>query len=242
MACILIAAILCSIAKCNGQYVLCPAYSAQAGKDAVSQCPLSQLRNLWVIVNPNSGPGASVDSGYRGLIKLCNDKKVKVVYYIDTVAEPGDGLYSKTIKKHDKTPSELMDERGKYSKIYGDLQWDGWFFDMINPSQKEIFSCISNWPGIKFLNPGSKFNPPAGLESAIVVISEQAGAWPRPLTDWESKHKSQCAVIGLKINDLKDFLRTTSGLGFRCAYPGNDNWTKGQSVYNVLTPYFTSLF
>jgi hypothetical protein len=229
-------------ARAQAPDVLCPCYNTVVGTQAINQCPAGQLSRLVLILNPNSGPGAQEDKEVTALLQLAESKGVRVLFYIDLVAIPGDGLIPKSAKERNKTPDELLEERGRYSKFYAKRKWWGWFFDDVRPGNQDGFLCIQNWPGALFLNAGTAFTPPDALSKAVVVISEQAKAWPRDLTKWESTHRSQCAVIGLMTSDVPKFLKTTALLGYRMSYPSDDKWKAKQSAYGRLSPQFKDQF
>ena len=228
----------------SAQNVILPVYDAPLGEKALLLCPKGRERELTFIVNPNSGPGSSRDTAMHRLISGANARRVHVLYYIDLMALPGDGLTPPTSKPHVKTPAELVNERRLYSRWYGSLQWDGWFFDDVRPTMNESFLCIANWPGTKVLNPGCSWQPPGPLRSAVVVISEQAKAWPRTLSTNEEAHRAEIAVMGLSIRaaELPRFLTTTKGMAYRYASDLDDRWQNGKSAYSSLTPYFGRLF
>lgn len=226
--------------------VLLPVYDAAVGQNALFrvQDNKAQCARLCLIVNPNSGPGSAVDAGMRRVIVRANALRVRVLFYIDAKAFPGDGLTPPSAREHVKTPVELVEERHRYSVFYGALKWDGWFIDDFAASMKDVALTVSNWPGTKVLNPGTAMVPPTGVRGAIVVISEQAKAWPRALTAWEVAHRSQCAVMGLAVRPekLQLFIDTTAGMAFRYASPLDDDWKHSHSAYSVLTPYLGGLF
>lgn len=233
------------VAAAKAQNVLLPVYDASIGIKALSLCPKGREQSLWLIVNPNSGPGNKRDTGMENVISLANTRGCKVLLYIDAKAIPGDGLTPPSAREHVKTTNELMAERTAYSRFYRPpLKSDGWFVDDFAPTMKETVLCISRWLGVKMLNPGCAMAPVMGMPGAIVVISEQANAWPRALTAWEQSHKSQCAVMGLKItaDSLPAFMASTRGIAFRYASPLDDDWRNGKSAYSTLTPHFRRLF
>lgn len=228
----------------KAQDVILPVYDAAVGEQALKQIALvPNGRKTTFIVNPNSGPGAFRDAEFFRFISGANAAKQNVIFYIDVVAWPGDGLVPKGGKKRLKTPQELLKERQLYSKWYGELKFDGWFFDDVSSDAKDALLAISNWPGIKVLNPGCAWMPPATLSDALVVISEQKGAWPRPLTAWEKNNKSKCIVMGLEIANsaLPVFMQTTAGMAMRYASPLDDEWKQGKSAYTQLTPHYNQL-
>lgn len=243
LRCVSLLVLLAYCAAVPAQNVLLPAYSASTGEKALQLVAKGSERNLCLVINPNSGPGSTRDGAFAALLTKCNARGVRVLFYIDLVAIPGDGLTPPSAKEHVKAPNELVTERMLYSRHYGSLKWDGWFFDDVRKGMNESFLCIANWPGMKVLNAGTKFEPPTSLASCTVVISEQANAWPRALTAWEQSHKSQCAVMGLKItaDSLPAFMTSTRGMAFRYASPLDDQWRNGQSAYTSLTPYFAKL-
>ena len=225
---------------CLAQSVLIPAYDAPVGERALAQCPKGKERQLTLICNPNSGPGASADPAFHRLINGCNAKGVRVLFYIDLVAYPGDGLYPPSAKEHVKTCNELLNERTAYSRFYGDTKWDGWFFDDTRNGM-DVINCLASWPLDKVFNPGTSWTPPKDCKA---IVSEQAGAWPRKLTAWESANLSSIGVMGLKISagSLPAFNTSTRGMAYRYASPLDDKWQNGQSAYSTLTPYFLQLF
>ena len=231
--------------KLCGQSVLIPAYDASTGELALRLCPPAKLKALTLIINPNSGPGDSLDTSYSRLIRGCNAKGVRALRYVGLMAFPGDGLNSPSSKEHVKTPQELNKERALYEKFYaGTLKFDGWFFDDVRAGMDESYLCIAAWPGRKVMNPGGVWVPPPVLADCIVVVSEQAGTWPRTLTAWEWSHRQQCAVMGLCISSqsLPAFMKSTAGMAYCYASPLDDKWKQGQSAYSSLTPHFGRLF
>lgn len=230
-----------SAPSAHGQDVILPVYNVNVGEQALRLPPAG--KKIWFIVNPNSGPGSSRDAAFNRFITGANAAKQRVLFYIDLVAFPGDGLTPPSAKEHVKTPQELVNERTLYSKWYGSLQFDGWFFDDVRAGMNESFLCISSWPGEKVMNPGCAWAPPASLSKAKVVISEQAKAWPRKPTAWEIANKNRCIVMGLLISQasLPAFTESTRGMAMRYASPLDDNWKNGQSAYSTLTPYLPTL-
>lgn len=238
------AVIIAPLCRGSETGVLLPVYDAPVGARALAQCPKGKEGRLWLVVNPNSGPGSERDAQMAAVVSLANARRCHVLFYIDALAIPGDGLVPASAQERVKKPAELVDERAAYSKFYGSLKWDGWFVDDFAASMRDVALCVSNWPGTKVLNPGCAMVPARESAGAIVVISEQAKAWPRALTPWEKAHKNQCAVMGLKISadSLPAFLGSTRGMALRYASPLDDQWRNGQSAYSTLTPYFGRLF
>lgn len=222
---------------CVAQTTLLPVYDASVGKAALAQVPPGA--KLALIVNPNSGPGDTRDAGMFEVVKRANAKRVQVFFYVDLVANPGDGLIPSGAKKRPKTTAELRAERVAYSKNFKGLQWDGWFADDVNGTTNTGVAELKTWPLVKIYNPGCRVND--GPADGFIVISETAGAWPRELTPWERGHLAQCVVMGLGIADLSAFKTSAAGVGYWYASPLADRWKKGQSAYTQLTPYFNSL-
>lgn len=233
---------LCLSKAARGQDVLLPVYQPNVGTQALAKAGAKASR-LWLIVNPNSGPGVKRDAAYAVVIRQANAAKAKVLGYIDLMALPGDGMYPASMKARAKTSAEIVAEKIAYGRLYAGLMFDGWFIDDVNHQTKDSLNTLSSWEGRLVLNPGCAFDLPPSLRRAVVVIAEQAGAWPRALTAWEQSHRSACAVMGLQVSQgsLPVFMSSTAGMALRYASPLNDEWRNGRSVYTSLTPYLEGL-
>lgn len=245
-ACVAVAfvlACLCLRSMARGQDVLLPVYEASVGQAALTKAEaLGKAQRLWLIINPNSGPGTKPDAAYTALLKRAQKLKARTLAYVDLMAWPGDGLVPKSAAAFPKTSAMLTAERLSYARFYPGLL-RGWFLDDVAPSMQDSLQLVSTWEGAIVLNPGCSMIPPAPLRAAMVVISEQAEAWPRELTPWERSHRQLCAVMGLSISSarLPAFMESTAGMALRYASPLDDQWRKGASAYTTLTPYLETL-
>lgn len=247
--------IAASLAACQApaQDVLVPCYEAKVATQALNQCPPSRNSNLWLILNANSGPGITRDAAYYRAAEAARKRKSKVVFYIDL---KGGGNYSPVVTRHgdswkiltsstvrNKSVTELRTERDAWRVFYEAP--DAWFLDDV-PSTlaPDIVAELAAWNAKLILNPGTAWVPPAQLGTATVVISEQAGAWPRALTSWESKNRRRCAVIGLSVpsQSLPAFTKSVAGMGYSYASPLVDQWRAGRSAYTSLSDHFPKLF
>ena len=225
-------------AKVCAQDVLVPCYEPKVGMQAIEKAlVLGRTKRLCLILNPNSGPGVKVDAAYAALLKRALGCGAQTLGYIDLIAWPGDGLTPKNVKAAPKTSAQLTSEHLAYQRFYPGLS--GWFVDDVAPSLKQSLQLVAAWEGRCVLNPGCAFDLPFPWPGVVVVISEQAKAWPRSLTSWEHETRKQCAVMGLKIShgSLPAFMASTAGMAMRYASPLSD----AQGAYDTLTPYFTQL-
>lgn len=237
----------------QAQDVLVPCYDVKVATQALKLCPQGKEPKLWLIMNVNSGPGIARDAAYYNAAESARKRKAKVVFYIDL---KGGGDYSPVVTKNgatwklitsatvrNKSVTELRTERDAWRVLFNTP--DAWFLDDVPPAlTSDIVAELASWNASLILNPGCAWAPPPQLSSAAVVISEQTGAWPRPLKPWESKNRSRCAVIGLSINSqsLPAFTKSTAGMAFRYASQLDDKWRNGQSAYSSLSDHFPKLF
>jgi len=240
-----ILAVICGIAaKVCAQDVLVPCYEAAVGEAALKQT--TDASRLVLIVNVNSGPHEKLDKAYDALITKARARKAKLAFYIDLIAGPD---YSPVVtpqwkitvpaKVRLKTAYELKLERTLWSAFYGSPQW--WFIDDVRDDRQSrvVVESLSSWAQPCILNPGTSYVPPATLPSAVVVIHESEGGWPRALTGWEGRSLRRCAAICLQFPaaSLPAFTKSTAGMAMRYASPLSD----AQGAYDTLTPYFTRL-
>lgn len=237
----------------QAQDVLVPCYDVKVATQALKLCPQGKESKLWLIMNVNSGPGDARDSAYYKAAETARKSKAKVVFYIDL---KGGGKYSPVVTKNgstwklitsatvrNKSVTELRTERDAWRVLYEAP--DAWFLDDVSSTlAPDIVAELAAWNAKLILNPGCAWVPPAQLNAAIVVISEQAGAWPRTLTTWENKNLNRCAVIGLSITSrsLLAFTKSVAGMGYAYASPLDDQWRNGQSAYFSLSDHFPKLF
>jgi len=256
MVCVIIAAILvvlCMARAARAQDVLLPCYEPVVGQLALAQVPKGKESRLWLLLNVNSGPSVKRDKAYGALVSSARQRGVKLAFYIELM---GGGDYSPVIVKNGdawklitspvarlKSALELKTERDAWRVMYEAP--GAWFIDDVpGKLSPELINELSGWGPRLILNPGCSWSPPPLLVSAVVVISEQAKAWPRTLSSWEAAHRDQCAVMGLSLNSqsLPAFMASTRGMAFRYASPLDDQWRAGKSAYTTLPSYFTQLF
>ena len=245
---------LCLTRIARAQEVLLPCYEPVVGQLALTQVPKGKESKLWLILNVNSGPGIKRDAAYGSLAASARQRGVRLAYYIDL---KGGGDYSPVILKNGdawklitspvvrmKSALELRTERDCWRVLYEAPS--AWFIDDVpGKLSPELINELSGWKPKLILNPGCAWSlPPSFVLSAVVVISEQAKAWPRTLSSWEAGHRDQCAVMGLSVNSqaLPAFMASTRGMAFRYASPLDDQWSAGKSAYTTLPSYFTQLF
>jgi hypothetical protein len=259
--------ILGACSQVRGQDVLAPCYTPAAARATMKATPRGQEAHVMLVLNVNSGPGWTSkgqalkrDPEHAKLVREIEGRGFPWAAYIDCV---GGGVYSPFIHVRDgayvvvtdkpvrvKTAQELRNERDAWM-IYGPS--DAYLFDDVRPGMSHLWAEVASWQGSPargdtrmhrvILNPGTSFEPPGILPGSVVVISEQAKAWPRKLTAWERSNPQRCAVIGLSISGagVSVFVRSTAGLAYRWASPLNDAWTKGQTAYHTSTPYLEAL-
>ncbi len=249
---VLLASLLALAAQ--AQDVLVPCYDVKVATQALKLCPQGREPKLWLILNVNSGPGIVRDSAYYSAAETARKRKVKTVFYIDlkcggdyspVIARNGSTwklLTSATVRN--KSVTELRTERDAWRVLYNAP--DAWFLDDVPATlSPDLVAELATWNPKLILNPGCAWVPPAQLSTAAVVVSEQAGAWPRTLTPWEAKNRSRCAVIGLSIpsQSLPAFTKSVAGMGYSYASPLDDKWRNGQSAYTSLSSdHYPKLF
>lgn len=238
----------------QAQDVLVPCYDVKVATQALKLCPAGKEPKLWLILNVNSGPGAARAVAYYNAAETARKRKVKVVFYIDL---KGGGDYSPVVARNgstwklltsatvrNKSVTELRTERDAWRVLYNAP--DAWFLDDVPATlSPDLVAELATWNPKLILNPGCAWVPPAQLNTVAVVISEQAGAWPRSLTVWETKNRSRCAVIGLSIpsQSLPAFTKSVAGMGYSYASPLDDKWRNGQSAYTSLSSdHYPKLF
>lgn len=208
--------------------LLVPAYSGSMAKKAYATHGKAKL---CLILNPNSGPGKTVDAEYASIFKSHNT--CSIVAYVDLKLFPGDGIFS-TTKTRWKTLEELSTERELYRKLYSHTQ--GWFFDDGINVPPNIISHIKSWGGERIRNPGSvdKILP----EFTTIVYEDNN--WlkaPNP------KSPSTCGAIALNVDrsNLNAALSKASRLKYFFVTDLDDKWQQGSSAYNKLPAYWSSL-
>jgi hypothetical protein len=224
----------------TGPAVLVLAYNASVGIAAIKKCPAGQLNRLWIVINPNNGPGLVPDLSYVKLVKLALSAGAKLFCYIDAVNWIND-------KPRKKKAAAIRAEAHRYIALYElrPTQF-GFFIDDVSADNAALFQELSLWTCPLILNAGTKLAKNKNFNllqrPPFVVISEDSKGWPRKLAPHEAASKLMCGVIGLAIKDIIEFVSSTQELGFRTAYPDDDNWKAGLSPYGALSKHFLSLF
>lgn len=216
------------------QSVVVPCYEPSVATMALASVPNGQESKLWLVMNPNSGPGKTKDVAYDAVIKQARVRGAVVGFYIDLLAIPGDGVHGSKVERW-KTVAEIIAERADYIRFYGTPGF--WFFDDVrseNVCDKLILRTQTQLPVV--LNPGTNYVPPMPLPASWVVITYESAGLPK------SSISGGAIALRLAPTAFPKFLNLTKGARLRYAHTLDDQWRRGQTAYNTLSPYFERLF
>lgn len=223
---------LCSLL--SAQSVIVPCYEPSVATLALASVPRGQEANLWLVMNPNSGPGKGKDLAYDVVIKQARAKGAQVGFYIDLIAHPGDGVHGSRAKRW-KTVVEVIAERSDYIRFYNTPSF--WFFDDVaRDALCDVIVRRTQTPLAVVLNPGTSYVPPMTLPSTWTVITYESAGLPK------SNITGGAVALRLAPTSFPKFLDLTKSARLRYAHTLDDQWRRGQTAYNTLSPYFERLF
>jgi hypothetical protein len=216
-----------------------PLYSYPAGQ---YQSEWDKLYNLstskivYVIINPNNGPGNAVDSNYLDEINKLKAKGFYVVGYVYT-------------NRGNRNLEDVKNDISKWLLLYGANKIDGFFIDEIsNDIQKynyyrDIHTFANSKSKHVILNPGVNVN--IGYfnisDKIIVFENSEANFEAFQYNDYSSINSDRvCSIVYStptdKVSFVKDkMLKNNSSCGY--IHNKADNWQSGDSVYFYLSPH-----
>ncbi|WP_299227367.1 spherulation-specific family 4 protein [Sulfurihydrogenibium sp.] len=109
---------------------------------------LSTSKIVYVIINPNNGPGNSVDANYVDAINKLKAKGFYVIRYVYT-------SYGK------RSLSSVTNDINKWLSLYGANKIDGFFIDEVSNNIKKysyynsIYTYVNSKGKLVILNPGT---------------------------------------------------------------------------------------
>ncbi len=235
---IMIFAFLASCGDYSSNYVI-PLYSYPVGQYQPEWEKLYNLNTssiVYVIINPNNGPGNAVDANYLDAINKLKAKGFYVIGYVYT-------RYGK------RSLSSVTNDINKWLSLYGTNKIDGFFIDEVSNSIKKysyynsIYTYVNSKGKLVILNPGTNvdikfFN----ISDKIVVFeSNEKDFEAFQYNNYNSINSDRvCSIVyntpADKVYFVKDkMLKNNSN----CEYITNKagNWQSRDSAYFYLSPY-----
>jgi hypothetical protein len=197
---------------------------------------LSTSKIVYVIINPNNGPGNAVDANYLDAINKLKAKGFYVIGYVYT-------SYGK------RNLSSVTNDINKWLSLYGTDKIDGFFIDEVSNNVKKysyynsIYTYVNSKGKLVILNPGTN------VDLKFFNISDKIVVFESNETDFEAfqyKNYSSinsdrvCSIVlstpADKVSFVKDkMLKNNSSCGYITGRA--DNWQSGDSAYYYSSPY-----
>jgi len=216
-----------------------PLYSYPVGKyqsEWEKLYNLSTSKIVYVIINPNNGPGNTTDANYVDAINKLKAKGFYVIGYVYT-------SYGK------RSLSTVTKDINKWLSLYGTDNIAGFFIDEVSNNIKKysyynsIYTYVNSKGKLVILNPGTN------VDLKFFNISDKIVVFESSVTDFEafqynnysSINSDRVCTIVLssptdKVSFVKDkMLKNNSSCGY--ITDKADNWKSGDSAYFYLSPY-----
>ena len=185
---------------------------------------------MIVIVNPNNGPGQSLDEGYKNVIKKLQTAGIIVLGYTAT-----DYAW--------RSSSRVMDYIDKYKAWYN---INGILFDEMSRShgKEDYYKALSEYAESKDLkftvgNAGADI-PEVYVGAVDNIIAYESAGLPSlaDLESWHSKYLNQFSITAYDVNILNQSYLTSAEKYVSNIYITNDSLP---NPWNSLPPYFYDL-
>ena len=197
---------------------------------------LSTSKIVYVIINPNNGPGNTTDVNYLDAINKLKAKGFYVIGYVYT-------SYGK------RSLSSVTKDINKWLSLYGTDKIDGFFIDGVSNNIKKysyynsIYTYVNSKGKLLLLNPGT--NVDLGFfnisDKIVVFESNETDFEAFQYNNYSSMNSDRVCTIVLstpadKVSFVKDkMLKNNSSCGY--ITDKADNWQSGDSAYYYLSPY-----
>jgi hypothetical protein len=197
---------------------------------------LSTQKRVYVIVNPNNGPGNTTDANYLDAINKLKAKGFYVVGYVYT-------------DYGNRNLEDVKNDINKWLSLYGVDKIDGFFIDEVSNNvqkfdyYKDVYTFANSKSKLIILNPGTN------VDIKFFNISDKIVVFESNETDFENFQYNNyssinsdrvCSIVlstpANKLSFVKDkMLNNNSSCGY--ITDKADNWQSGDSAYFYLSPY-----
>jgi hypothetical protein len=200
---------------------------------------LNTSKRVYVIINPNNGPGNITDANnYSGVINKLKAKGFYVIGYVYT-------------NYGNRNSEDVKNDMNKWLSLYGTDKIDGFFIDEAsNDIQKfDYYKDIYNFAKtdlkgkLVILNSGANVNIEFFNISDKIIVFEnsEANFEAFQYNNYSSINSDKvCSIVHStpadKVSSVKDKMLNNNS---RCGYLTDkaDNWQNGDSAYFYLSPY-----
>lgn len=237
--------LLATIFTCSISYAgdltsyIIPMYSYPVGKYQSEWEKLYNLntpKRVYVIINPNSGPGNKTDTNYADAINKLKAKGFRIIGYVHT-SYGQRNLYS------------VKNDIDKWISLYGIKNIDGFFIDETSnnikkyPYYSNIYSYASSKGKLIILNPGTNINTAYfNISDKIVVLENNEASFENfQYNNYKSINSDRvCSIVLSTFSNKVSFVKNKMlNNNSSCGYITDraDNWQSGDSAYFYLSPY-----
>jgi hypothetical protein len=192
---------------------------------------LSTSKIVYVIINPNNGPGNAVDANYLDAINKLKAKGFYVIGYVYT-------SYGK------RSLSSVTNDINKWLSLYGTDKIDGFFIDEVSNNVKKysyynsIYTYVNSKSKLVILNPGTNVDIKFFNISDKIVVFENSETFFEAFqyNNYSSINSDRVCSIVYNTPDDKVYLAKDKMLknNSSCGYIHDKS---GNGVYFYLSPY-----
>jgi len=197
---------------------------------------LNTSKRVYVIINPDNGPGNITDANYLNTINKLKAKGFYVIGYVYT-------------NYGNENLEDVKNDMNKWLSLYGADKIDGFFIDGTSHNvqnfdyYKDVYTFANSKGKLVILNPGTN------VDLKFFNISDKMIVFESNETDFEAFQYNNyssinsdrvCSIVlstpADKVPFVKDkMLKNNSSCGY--ITDKTDNWQSGDSAYFYLSPY-----
>jgi hypothetical protein len=197
---------------------------------------LNTSKTVYVVINPNNGPGDARDSNYVDTIRKLKAKGFRVVGYVHT-SYGQRSLYG------------VLTDINKWMYLYGANNIDGFFIDETSNNMRKYYYYGTIYTYVKSKGKFVILNTGTNVDTRYFNISDKIVVFENGENDFEKFQYNNygsinsdrvCSIVyGTptdKVSFVKDkMLKNNSSCGY--ITDKADNWQSGDSAYFYLSPY-----
>jgi hypothetical protein len=216
--------------KDNYAYII-PLYSYPVGtyeQEWQRLYNLTTVNDVFVIVNPDNGPGEQSDPNFSNAIIRLKSKGFKVIGYVYT------SYGSRSLE-------DVKNDMDKWLNFYGSERIDGFFIDEVAENYDyyiEVFQHARNRNKLVILNPGTN------IHARFFTIADKIVVFESPLKEFENFQyanytgldpKRVCTIVYETPQDKVSYVENKAKQNnSRCLYIHDRG---GWDLYFYLSPY-----